>query len=87
MMIFGSKRLAGGLSIGAGLRLTKRNFMWMAIILMFVGILKLIYIMMILAAWGLYYVCVWPFVKLYQIIRNAIEKRRNAKLYLDSEIK
>jgi hypothetical protein len=78
MMIFGSRRFAGGFNIGAGFRLTKRNFLWMAVILMFIGIFKLVIMMVILAAWGLYYVCVWPFVKLYQVIKNAIAKRRNA---------
>jgi len=86
MFIFGSKQIAGGLRIGAGLRMTKRNFMWMAIILMCVGIIRFLYFITILTLWAMYYIMVWPFVKLYQVIKRATEKRQQAKLALESEI-
>ena len=56
MFLSFSKTLAkfGGFRIGAGMRLTKKNSMWMLFILMFVYILQATWYMMLLCGWLLY---------------------------------
>lgn len=48
-------RRMGGFRIGAGLRLTRRNAMFMIWLLFFVAIIWLMWKMILLAGWGLYF--------------------------------
>lgn len=47
----------GKFRIGAGLRITKSNVLWMSIIVMFVSLFQLCWYMMVLCFWLMYAVC------------------------------
>ena len=59
MLVGMSKRLKrmGGFSILAGVRVTKRNAMWMVWAVFFLAMLWLMWKMLVLAGWGIYYMC------------------------------
>ena len=61
MFIGFSKTLArfGGFRIGLGLRLTKKNAIWMLFVLMLVYLFKAIWYLMILYFWLIYAVIYW----------------------------
>ena len=71
MFLTVSKRLKGGLSLGAGMRLTKRNFLWLIWVLMFYFIA---YYVFWLSAWLLIGI-VWlffvlPIKAVYKLIKG-----------------
>ena len=67
MFLGASKRVGrNGLRLGFGLRVTKRNFFYMSWILMFAAMFHLLWIFMKIGAVAMYYMMVWPFIKLYQ---------------------
>lgn len=47
----------GKFRIGAGLRITKSNALWMSIVLLFVWMFQLCWYMMVLCFWLMYAVC------------------------------
>ena len=66
-----SKTLArvGGFRIGCGLRLTKKNILWMPIVLMFVYMFQLMKYMCVVAVWVLY----WFFYGMYYLTKQSIK--------------
>ena len=56
MFISFSKTLAkfGGFRLGVGMRLTKKNSVWMLFIIMFIAIFKAMWYLMILTFWLIY---------------------------------
>ena len=70
-----SKTLArfGGFRLGLGLRLTKKNAIWMLFLVMFVYLLQAMWYMMILICWLVYAVCygmVWCIKRLFQVLKK-----------------
>jgi hypothetical protein len=67
-----SKTMArfGHFRLGVGMRLTKKNAAYMAIILMFVWMLQLCWYMMILCFWMIYAICYG----IYWCIKSIIKK-------------
>lgn len=61
MFISFSKTLArfGGFRLGLGMRMTKKNAIWMLFVLMFVCIFKMMWYMMILCFWLMYAMIYW----------------------------
>ena len=75
MFVGGSKRLGRkGLRLGFGLRVTKKNMLYMGLIFLFAVIIhlmvRLMYWYVIAMGYFLYYIFVWPFKKLSQAIKN-----------------
>ena len=79
-----AKRLkrAGGFNIMAGIRITKRNALWMIWIFLFVAMFWLMWKMLIGAGWLLlwfyYYLLVWPVKKVYRLIKDKLDARQAA---------
>ena len=73
MYIGFSKTLArfGGFRLGAGLRMTKNNFIWMCFIVLTIQMFKATWHMMICSGWlcyAMFYGIIWIFRKTYQPI-------------------
>ena len=87
MMVGFSKRLKrmGGFSIMSGVRITKRNAVWMFWVLMFLGMFWIMWKWLVLAGWMLYYVCLglaWVFKKPIQKYKEASPKGKANVLYI-----
>lgn len=72
MYISFSKTVAkvGKLRIGAGLRVTKKNAIWMSFLVMFVSVVKLTWYMIIFCGWliyAIYYGTHWCIKKLVEV--------------------
>lgn len=84
MFIGFSKVLSKGskFRIGAGIRLTKKNAPWLAIVLMFYWALKMMIFIMVLYAWLTYAVCYgmyWCIKKLVLYIAGVVRSFKAAK--------
>ena len=70
-----SKMLAkfGGVRLGLGIRITKKNAIWMLFVLMFVYMLQAMWYLLIVSFWLVYavcYGCVWCVKKLIGKLTN-----------------
>lgn len=81
MFISLSKTFArfGGFRLGFGMRLTKKNTVWMFFVLMFVWMLKLMWYMLILCFW-LMYAIIYAMVWCIKALIRAIVKNKNRKV-------
>ena len=87
MMVGMSKRLKrmGGFGIMAGVRITKRNAMWMIWIACFLGMIWLMWKMLLGGLWGVYFMCLglaWVFKKPIQMYKEASPKNKAIVLYI-----
>ena len=67
----------GGSRLGFGLRITKKNSLWMSFIVMFVCILQAMWYMMLLGFWLMYvmmYGMIWCIVKLTKAFFGGLSK-------------
>lgn len=69
----------GGLRIGAGLRITSKNAIWMLFIWMFVLCFKMIWYMMILSFWCIYAICYGIGMCLKSLSPKSKDKQNNEK--------
>lgn len=84
MFISLSKALAkcGGFRMGLGLRITKKNAIWMAFIVMFVCLMQAMWYMMIISFWLAYAICYGLFLgikKLIQIIVTVVKNKKEGE--------
>lgn len=72
----------GGFRLGAGLRITKKNALWMPWVVMMVCVFQLCWYMMVLCFWVIYAVCygmIWCIRGIFRAIRRAAQKIQSAK--------
>lgn len=77
MFISFSKTVAkfGGFRLSVGTRVSKSNFWWAALIVMFVAIFKLTWYMMLLCGWMMYAMCYG----IYWCIKKIVETCKKRK--------
>ena len=81
MFISFSKTIArfGGFRIGLGMRMNKKNAIWMSLIIMFISILKMTWYMMILCGWLFYAVCYGMYWCMKKIIDSVSKNQKNSR--------
>ena len=79
MFISFSKTLArfGGFRLGIGIRLNKKNAIWLSLIVMFVAIFQLMWYMLLLYGWLIYAVCYGIYWCIKKIICASSKKQNN----------
>ena len=80
MFIGFSKTVArfGGFRIGLGMRMSKKNAVWMYFLIMFVALFKLMWYMMLLVGWLIYAMCYGTYWCIKKIADNVAKKRKEA---------
>ena len=79
MFISFSKTIArfGGFRLGIGMRLNKKNAIWMSLIVLFVAMFQLMWYMLILCGWMMYAVCYGIYWCIKKIIGASSKKQNN----------
>ena len=79
MFISFSKTIArfGGFRLGVGMRLNKKNAIWMSLIVLFVAMFQLMWYMLILCGWMMYAVCYGIYWCIKKIIGASSKKQNN----------
>ena len=82
MFISFSKTIArfGGFRLGVGMRLSKKNAIWMSLIVLFVAMFQLMWYMLILCGWMMYAVCYGIYWCIKKTI-GALSKKQNNKQF------
>ena len=73
----------GGFRVGFRMRLNKKNAIWFSLIIMFIGIFKLMWYMMILCGWMMYAICFglyWCIKKLISVLLKKHNNQRNQNI-------
>ena len=79
MFISFSKTIArfGGFRLGVGMRLNKKNAIWMSLIVLFVAMFQLMWYMLILCGWMMYAVCYGIYWCIKKTIGASSKKQNN----------
>ena len=79
MFISLSKTIArfGGFRLGIGMRLNKKNAIWLSLIIMFVAMFQLMWYMLLLCGWMIYAVCYGIYWCIKKIIVASSKKQSN----------
>ena len=79
MFISLSKTIArfGGFRLGIGMRLNKKNAIWLSLIIMFVAMFQLMWYMLLLCGWMIYAVCYGIYWCIKKIIVASSKKQNN----------
>lgn len=74
-----SKTIArfGGFRLGLGIRITKKNAVWIALLTMFVAMFQLMWYMLLLCGWMIYAVCYGIYWCIKKIIVASSKKQNN----------
>lgn len=80
MFIGFSKTIArfGGFRLSVGMRMSKKNAVWMCLLIMFVAVFKLMWSVMLLCGWLIYAMCYGMYWCTKKIVNHVTQKRDGA---------